>query len=80
MRPSVVPSQSISVPERLVTRMRAPSSVRRVPTRVAFLSLGSSSATFETWTGPSRSITPTGALGRAGFGFWWRLTMLMPST
>src|SRR5829696_1681603 len=80
MRPSVVPCQSISVPERLVTRMRAPSSVRRVPTRVGLLSLGSSSATLETWIGPSRSITPTGAFGRAGFGRWWRLTMLMPST
>ena len=52
-----------------IPRIREPCSVRRVPTRVGFLSFGSSSATLETWTGPSRSITPTGAFGRAGFGF-----------
>src|SRR5215218_8747572 len=60
--------------------MRVPCSVRRVPTRVGLWSLGSSSATLETWIGPSRSITPTCAFGRAGFGRWWRLIMLMPST
>src|SRR3954447_6248067 len=72
--------QSSSEPERLVTRMRFPLSSRRTPTRVGLLSLGSTTATLLTWTGPSFSITPTGALGRPGVGRWWRLTMLTPST
>src|SRR3954449_11782867 len=60
--------------------MRAPCAVRLVPTRVGFLSFGSRIATLETWIPPSRSITPTGALARAGLARWWRLTMLRPST
>ena len=55
-------------------------SSRRMPTRVGFLSFGSTIATLETWIGPSFSITPTCAFGRAGFGRWWRLTMFRPST
>ena len=47
-----------------MTRIRLPSSPRRMPTRVGFLSLGSTIATLETWIGPSFSITPTCAFGR----------------
>src|SRR3954465_11554731 len=48
--------------------------------RVGFLSLGARIATFETCSGPSFSITPTGMFGRPGSGRWWRLTMFRPST
>src|SRR3954449_11531190 len=73
-------TQSIWVPERRATRTRLPSSARVVPIRVGFLVLGSTSATLETWTGPSRSMTPACALGFIADGRWWRLTMLTPST
>src|SRR3954453_10139950 len=72
--------QSSSAPERLVTRIRLPLESRRTAMRVGLLSFGSTIATLETWTGPSFSITPTGALGRPGVGRMWRLTMLTPST
>src|SRR5918994_191699 len=76
----VVRAQSSSAPERFVTRMRPPLESRRMPTRVGLSSFGSTIATLETWTGPSFSITPSGALGRPGVGRMWRLTMLTPST
>src|SRR4051794_21262860 len=52
---------SITVPERSATRLRSPSS-RVTPSRVGLPSLGSTSATFETWMGPSRSTMPPSRL------------------
>src|SRR5215210_5988476 len=75
--------QSSAVPDRRVTRAREPPS-RAIPTRVAFLSLGSMSITLEMWIGPSFSTTPPTVSARCAprtcCGRWWRLTMLRPST
>jgi hypothetical protein len=68
------------VPERFATRARRPSASRVVPRRVGFLSFGSISATFETWIGPSRSMTPASAFGLSCEGRWWRLMMFRPAT
>src|SRR3954447_25110297 len=77
---SVGGHQSIWVPLRRATRAFVPSEVVVAPMRVAFFSLGSISATLETWIGPGRSITPTCAFGFSADGRWWRFWRLSPST
>ena len=54
--------------DRKATRALVPSDVVVDPIRVGFFSLGSSSATLETWMGPSRSMTPAWALGFSADG------------
>src|SRR5205085_739090 len=68
----------IFAPDRLAARSRLPCSTT-VFTRVGFLLFGSRSATFETWIGPSFSMTPPGSID-PGRAFWWRLMMFRPST